>query len=240
MVAINNRKAIRGTNSGLVFLDIEKIIIGKSKLQGTLRCFIAFFVRPLCQNISMTTKRIGYSRISTADQTVDSQKDALLKAGVDSIYSDIYTGTKASRPELDRLKDQLRSGDTIVITRLDRLGRSTKDLLNLVSDLQEKGVHLEVLEQSINTSTPEGKLFFTLVASFAEFEREIMRARTMDGLKAARARGKVGGRKSVMSVAKISTAKQMYSDGKYVKEIAEVLGVSRPTIYRALELPKSA
>ena len=119
----------------------------------------------------MTTKRIGYSRISTADQTVDSQKDALLKAGVDPIYSDIYTGTKASRPELDRLKDQLRAGDTIVITRLDRLGRSTKDLLNLVSDLQDKGVHLEVLEQSINTSTPEGKLFFTLVASFAEFER---------------------------------------------------------------------
>ncbi|CAB4706666.1 unannotated protein [freshwater metagenome] len=127
-----------------------------------------------------------------------------------------------------------------MITRLDRLGRSTKDLLNLVSDLQDKGVHLEVLEQSINTSTPEGKLFFTLVASFAEFEREIMRARTMDGLKAARARGKVGGRKSVMTTAKINTAQQMYSEGKYVTEIAEVLGVSRPTIYRALELQKSA
>ncbi len=197
---------------------------------------IDIFVRPSCHNENMTTKRIGYSRISTADQTVDSQKDALQKAGVDSIYSDIYTGTKASRPELDRLKEQLRTGDTIVVTRLDRLGRSTKDLLNLVSELQENGVHLEVLEQSINTSTPEGKLFFTLVASFAEFEREIMRARTIDGLKAARARGKVGGRKSVMTNAKISTAKQMYSDGKYVKEIAEVLGVSRPTIYRAISL----
>ena len=127
-----------------------------------------------------------------------------------------------------------------MITRLDRLGRSTKDLLNLVSDLQDNGVHLEVLEQNINTSTPEGKLFFTLVASFAEFEREIMRARTIDGLKAARARGKVGGRKSVMTTAKISTAQQMYSEGKYVTEIAEVLGVSRPTIYRALELQKSA
>lgn len=199
-----------------------------------------FFVRPLCQDIYMTTKRIGYGRVSTSDQNVESQKDALLKAGVDQIFLDTFTGTKSSRPELDRMKDVLREGDTIVITRLDRLGRSTKDLLNLVSDLKDQGVNLEVIEQSINTSTPEGKLFFTLVASFAEFEREIMRARTIDGLNSARARGRVGGRKPAMSKAKIATAKQMYADGQYVKEIAEVLGVSRPTIYRALELPKSA
>ena len=133
------------------------------------------------------------------------------------------------------MKEHLRPGDTIVITRLDRLGRSTKDLLNLVSDLKDQDVNLEVIEQSINTSTPEGKLFFTLVASFAEFEREIMRARTLDGLASARARGRVGGRKPVMSKAKIETAREMYSQGRYVKEIAEVLGVSRPTIYRALE-----
>jgi DNA invertase Pin-like site-specific DNA recombinase len=107
--------------------------------------------------------------------------------------------------------------------------------LNLVSDLKDQGVNLEVIEQNINTSTPEGKLFFTLVATFAEFEREIMRARTIDGLASARARGRVGGRKPAMSPAKIATAKKMYSEGKYVKEIAEVLGVSRPTIYRCLE-----
>lgn len=185
--------------------------------------------------LTMTNKRLGYGRVSTGDQNPDSQKDALNKAGVDQIFLDTFTGTKSNRPELNRMKDQLRSGDTIVITRLDRLGRSTKDLLNLVSDLKDQGVNLEVIEQNINTSSPEGKLFFTLVASFAEFEREIMRARTIDGLASARARGRVGGRKPSMSQAKIATAKQMYAEGKYVKDIAEVLGVSRPTIYRALE-----
>jgi DNA invertase Pin-like site-specific DNA recombinase len=133
------------------------------------------------------------------------------------------------------MKEQLRSGDTIVITRLDRLGRSTKDLLNLVSELDDLGVNLQVLEQNINTSTPDGKLFFTMIAAFAEFEREIMRARTLDGLAAARARGRKGGRKPVMTQSKVDVARKMYKEGAYVKEIADALGVSRPTVYRALD-----
>jgi len=183
----------------------------------------------------MTTKRIGYSRISTTDQSSDSQRDALLRANVDDVFLDTFTGTKASRPEMDKMKASLRSGDTIVVTRLDRLGRSAKDLLNLVSELDSLGVNLMVLEQNINTSTPDGKLFFTMIAAFAEFERSIMRARTMDGLASARARGRTGGRKPSLSRMKISTAIKMYSEGTPISQIAEVLGVSRPTIYRALE-----
>jgi DNA invertase Pin-like site-specific DNA recombinase len=187
----------------------------------------------------MTEKRIGYGRISTADQNSASQEDALKMAKVDMMFIDTISGTKASRPQLDRLKEQLREGDTLVVTRLDRLGRSTRDLLNLVSELEDKKVHLEVLEQSINTSTAEGKMFLTMIAAFAEFEREIMRSRTIDGLAAARERGKVGGRKPKMTQAKIANAKRMYEGGVAITEIAETLSVSRPTIYRVLDVKDS-
>lgn len=183
----------------------------------------------------MTNQRIGYGRISTSDQNASSQQDALISAKVDKVFVDTFTGTKASRPELDKLREQLRSGDTLVITRLDRLGRSAKDLLTIVGELETLGVQLEVLEQSIDTSTPEGKLFFTMVAAFAEFERELMRSRTMDGLAAARARGRFGGRKPKLSEKQIEKAKKLYSDGTNVQDIARILGVSRPTVYRALE-----
>jgi len=182
----------------------------------------------------MTSQRIGYGRVSTTDQTTRSQEDALKAARVDRLFVDTFTGTKISRPELD----QLREGDVFVITRLDRLGRSTKDLLTIVSLLEEKGVQLEVLEQSIDTSTAEGKLFFTMVAAFAEFEREIMRARTKDGLAAARARGRLGGRKPKLSSRQAQEAIRLYEEGRPVQEIADLFSTSRPTIYRAIEAGK--
>ena len=188
----------------------------------------------------MTSQRIGYGRVSTADQTARSQEDALNAAQVDRLFVDTFTGTKMSRPELDRAVDQLRNGDVLVITRLDRLGRSTKDLLTIVSTLEEKGVQLEVLEQSIDTSSAEGKLFFTMVAAFAEFEREIMRARTKDGLAAARARGRLGGRKPKLSKAQNLEIIRLYGEGRPVQKIADLFGVSRPTVYRVLETASSS
>ena len=182
----------------------------------------------------MTKLRIGYGRISTTDQNASSQEDALKKAGVDRVFIDTFTGTKMSRPELDKALDQLRSGDSLVVTRLDRLGRSTKDLLNLVGGLGEKGVQLEVLEQNIDTSTAEGRLFFTVVAAVAEFERDLMKSRTMDGLAAARARGRLGGRKPKLSAKQIAEVARLYAEQRPVQEIADLFGVSRPTIYRVV------
>jgi DNA invertase Pin-like site-specific DNA recombinase len=184
----------------------------------------------------MTSQRIGYGRVSTTDQNPDSQQDALTGAGVDQLFIEKFTGTKASRPELDRMLSQLRNGDTVIITRLDRLGRSTRDLLNLLAIFEDKKVALEVLEQSIDTTTAEGKLFFTMVGAFAEFEHSIMQGRTKDGLAAARARGRVGGRKPKMTPARIAEAKKLYeAQEKTVQEIADLFGVSRPTIYRAIQ-----
>ena len=188
----------------------------------------------------MTKRRIGYGRVSTMDQHLDAQQDALLAAGADKLFVEKITGTKASRPELDKALEYLREGDTLVITRMDRLGRSAKDLLTIVSTLEALGVDLEILEQNIDTKTPEGKLFFTMVAGFAEFEHSMMVARTKEGLAAARARGRVGGRKPKMTATKVDEAKRLYGEGNLtVQEIAELLGVSRPTIYRAVGSQKS-
>lgn len=183
----------------------------------------------------MTNQRIGYGRVSTLDQNLDSQTDTLNAANVDRLFIEKITGTVKERPELEKVMDLLRTGDTLVVTRLDRLGRSTKDLLSISSELEDKGVELEVLEQNINTKTPEGRLFFTLVAAFAEFEHALMVARTKDGLAAARARGRVGGRKSKLSAAQKNQIRKLYEERELtVRQIGELFGVTSPTIYRSL------
>jgi DNA invertase Pin-like site-specific DNA recombinase len=183
----------------------------------------------------MTTQRIGYGRVSTTDQNTDDQEDALKKAGVEAVYVEQVTGTKASRPKWDLVKTMLREGDTLVITRLDRLGRSSKDLHDIAAFLEQRKVNLVATEQPIDTTTPEGKMFFSILAAFAQFERELLVARTRDGLAAARARGRVGGRKAKLSAQKIQDIRRRYEANETVQDLADYFNVSRPTIYRALE-----
>lgn len=193
-------------------------------------------VTPFSYIFAMTNKTFGCARVSTSEQSSASEEDALRNAGVDELFVDHFSGAKSSRPQLDKLLKQLRPGESVPLTHLYRLCRSTKDLLNLVAKLHDSKVNLVVLGRNIDTSTTEGRLFFITIAAFAEFERELMRARTMDGLAAARARGLNGGKKRAMSSSKIKTTKKMYQEGTTVSQIAEILGVSRPNVYRAIEI----
>ena len=189
----------------------------------------------------MGQTQIGYSRVSTDDQNADLQVDALKKSGCSRIFTDHASGSQASRPELDRMLDQLRPGDVVVVWRLDRLGRSLRDLIDLVEDLASKGIGFRSLTEDISTTTPNGKLIFRIFASLAEFERDLIRERTQAGLAAARARGRVGGRPSVMNAKKIDKARKLYDSREYsVAEIAEMLDVSVATIYRHLNAQSTA
>lgn len=178
---------------------------------------------------------IGYARVSTADQNPDHQIDALTRAGVDAenIYLDRASGAKASRPELDRaLASANRRGDQLVITRLDRLGRSVLHLVTLGAALQERGVGLRVLEQGIDTSTAEGRAMFGMLSVLAELQRELIAANTRDGLAAARARGRKGGRRPTLTPAQAHHAQELYDAGTFtVQQIADLLKAPRSTIY---------
>jgi DNA invertase Pin-like site-specific DNA recombinase len=179
----------------------------------------------------------GYARVSTTQQDEALQRDALEAAGVDRVYVDHGSGATESRPALDEMLGQLRPGDKVVIWRLDRLGRSLRHLIDLVAELQQRGVGLRSLTESIDTSTPGGKLIFHVFAALAEFEHDLIRERTQAGLVAARARGRVGGRPTVWTPEKLATARAMYDSGRHdVASIARVLGVSRASVYRALHV----
>jgi DNA invertase Pin-like site-specific DNA recombinase len=178
---------------------------------------------------------IGYARVSTNDQDPALQLDALKAAGCVRVFEDRASGTVTDRPELARALDHLRAGDTLTVWRLDRLGRSLRHLIETVRLIEDKGAGFRSLSESIDTTTAGGRLFFHVFGALAEFERDLIRERTYAGLAAARARGRLGGRPSVMTPAKIAVAHQMYASREHtVAAIATTLGVSRATIYRNL------
>ena len=183
--------------------------------------------------------RIGYARVSTQDQKLELQLDDLKGYGCETVYKEKVSGKSKARPQLEKMIDQLRSGDVVVVWKLDRLGRSLKDLIDLVSAFREKGVEFVSLKDGIDTGTATGRFTFNIFASLAEFEREIIRERTMAGLEAARSRGRMGGRpagltKEALAIAK--NAKILYDSGeRTVKEIAESLEISRATCYRYID-----
>ena len=184
--------------------------------------------------------RIGYSRVSTADQDPALQVDALRTAGCEKIFTEKVSGTVRERPELSRVLEYLRPGDSLVVWRLDRLARSLSHLIDLVRDLDEREVGLVSISESIDTSTPGGRLVFHVFAALAQFERELIVERTEAGLAAARARGRVGGRPRALTDRRLKIAAEMYESKQYtVSAIAEALGVSRATIYRSLKQPIS-
>lgn len=179
---------------------------------------------------------IGYARVSTEDQNLDRQIDQLKAAGVKKIYCEKMTGTNQNRPKLKDMLDNIRDGDTIIITDLTRISRSLKDLLALTEEISNKGVHLKSLKETIDTTTAQGKFFFHITAAFSQFERDLISERTKEGLASARARGKLGGRRSKLNYKDKETIKKLYDKKELaVAEICGMYGISRPTLYKAVK-----
>lgn len=176
---------------------------------------------------------LGYARVSTKDQSLDGQNDALKAAGAERIFADTITGTARARPELDRLLKELRPGDVVVVTKYDRLARSLKDLLEIVDLIQAYGGGFRSLGEDIDTTSPAGRLVFHVFASIAQFERERIVERTIEGLAAARRRGRIGGRPPALSPAQKAEVKRMRDvDLRPISEIASLFKVSAKTIRR--------
>lgn len=182
-----------------------------------------------------TGQLIGYARCSTADQTLDLQIDALKAAGCAKMFSEKASGKNTDRPELEKALDYMREGDTLVIYKFDRLSRSTKDMLTIAEKLKERGIGLKSITDEIDTSSAYGQFFFTICAAFGQLEREMIVSRTNAGLAAAKARGRVGGRRELVTKDKAIAAKKMLEEGKSAKEAAAVIGLSKATMYRGIE-----
>ena len=175
---------------------------------------------------------IGYARVSTLDQNLELQREALTKAGCQTVFEDKVSSMRADRPGLEKAQEMLREGDTLIVWKLDRLGRSVKQLVDLVGELHKQGVQFKSLTDAIDTGTPSGRFFFHVMASLAEMERELIIERTRAGLDVARQLGRKGGRKPKMTESKIEFAKKLLSSGLPAKDVAKNLGVSVPTLYR--------
>ncbi len=183
---------------------------------------------------------IGYARVSTQDQNLKLQREALTEAGCLKLFQDKVSGTRAERPGLAKALEMLREGDTLVVWKLDRLGRSVKQLVDLVGELHKQDVQFKSLTDAIDTGTPSGRFFFHVMASLAEMERELTVERTRAGLEVARQLGRKGGRKRKMTASKIESAKNLLASGVPPKDVAKHLSVSIPTLYRHIPASASA
>lgn len=183
--------------------------------------------------------KIGYARVSTTHQNLDLQLDALKAEDCEKIYQDKISGSKSDRPELNRLKESLRAGDTVVVYKIDRLGRSLKHLIETIADFDDRDVSFKSLSDPIDTTSAQGKLIFNIFASLSEFERELIRERTNAGLKSARARGRIGGRPKGLSDEaenKARICESLYREGRLsANEIAKNQGISKATLYKYLK-----
>jgi len=184
---------------------------------------------------------IGYARVSTSEQNLDLQLDALKKAGCEKIYEDVASGSKTERKGLNNILSYVRTGDTLVVWKLDRLGRSLRHLITVVNRMNESGVFFMSLQENIDTTTPGGKMIFHVFGALAEFERDIIRERTLAGLAAARARGRKGGRPKKITKEMLASAGELLADNKRsVREVAKILHISPTSVYRYLrEKPAS-
>jgi DNA invertase Pin-like site-specific DNA recombinase len=179
---------------------------------------------------------IGYARVSTYEQTLALQQDALQKAGCSKLFTDTASGAKTERKGLEEALNYVRKGDTLVVWRLDRLGRSLPHLIATMTDLEERGIGFKSLTENIDTTTSGGKLIFHIFGALAEFERNLIRERTQAGLLAARARGRRGGRPTSLTARQLSIAKALYSDKQHsIVEICRTLKISKATLYRSIK-----
>ena len=185
-------------------------------------------------------RTLGYSRVSTSKQLSDSQIKLLKSAGCEETFVDVQSGATRNRPELAKLLDMLSDGDTILVVKLDRLSRSLQDLLSIAREIEEKGAHLRSLQDPlIDTTSPNGKLIFGIFAVIAEYERDIIRVRTLDGLAAARARGQRLGRQEALNQKQKDKVLKLRSSGQSLRKIAQIFGVSKTTIQRYVRLAGS-